>query len=322
MALGFLFASLRWVLYFGPLKRRIPVVRSNVELGYLMLNLPNLSFMVRVGQVRAIQALYEVPEQRNPDHLARSMLPWSQRIGCLIRGRFLLGRMRTQPFYHYVLARTRYYDQLFCDAITKSGVRSIVNIGCGGDTRAYRFQSLLNQYQVQVLECDQAEAIRAKQEVLRQQFGPNPNLSFQAIDLNDHEWPALADWLTQRQNEKTLVMLEGVSPYVSYNTFETFLKLLVDKLKPGSPVAYDYKHDAAAAEFGKSDRTAIPFRLRADAAVSAQFHLPLGLEQKAFELSEDLVSRLAPASTGHGSKRFDEDCLVQLVCKTAVNQTA
>jgi methyltransferase (TIGR00027 family) len=281
-----------------------------------MLNLPNLSFMVRVGQVRAIQALYESPEQRNPDHLARNILPLSQRLGCFIRGRFLLQRMRTQPFYHYVLARTRYYDQIFCDAITKGGVRSIVNIGCGGDTRAYRFQSLLAQYAVQVLECDQAQAIRAKQDVLRQQLGANPNLEFQAIDLNDREWPLLSNWLEQRRAEKTLVMLEGVSPYVSYDTFESFLKLLVARLKPGSQLAYDYKHDGAAADFGKSDRTVQPFRLRADAEVSASFHHPLGLEQQTFESSEDLMDRLAPISKKDGRKRFDEDCLVQLLCSS------
>lgn len=281
-----------------------------------MLNLPNLSFMVRVGQVRAIQATYESQEQRNPDNLARSMLPLSQRVGCFIRGRFFLRRMRNQPFYHFVLARTRYYDQIFRDAIEKDGVRYIVNIGCGGDTRAYRFKSLLTQYQVQVLECDQAEAIQAKQDVLRQQFGVNPNLEFQAIDLNDCEWPLLSNWLAQRRREKILVMLEGVSPYVSYNTFEAFLKFLVDRLKPGSPVAYDYKHDKAAADFGKSDRTAEPFRLRSDAEVSAAFHQPLGLEQQTFELSEDLMDRLAPALSKTGRKRFDEDCLVQLLCSS------
>lgn len=278
-----------------------------------MLNLPNLSFMVRIGQVRAIQAAYESTEQRNPDYLAQSILPISQRFGCFIRGRFFLKRMRKQPFYHYVLARTRYYDQIFSDAITKNGVRYIVNIGCGGDTRAYRFQSELKQHQVQVLECDQAEAIHVKQAVLRQQLGGNPHLEFQAIDLNDKEWPALSDWLVQRQHENILIMLEGVSPYVNRTNFELFLKFLVARLKPGSKLAYDYKREGVVVEFGKSDRTAEPFRLRADADVSAKFHQQVGFEQLAFELSENLSGRLASVLEKDGCKPFAEDCLIQLL---------
>lgn len=281
-----------------------------------MLNLPNLSFMVRIGQVRAIQAAYEAQEQRNPDYLASRILPMSQRLGCFIRGRFFLKRMRGQPFYQYVLARTRYYDQIFSDAITKNGVRYIVNIGCGGDTRAYRFQSQLSQYQVDVLECDQAQAIQVKQVVSRQQLGDNPHLEFQAIDLNDQEWPALSDWLERRQHETILIMLEGVSPYVNRNTFEAFLKFLYARLKPGSRLAYDYKREGVVVEFGKSDRTVEPFRLRADAAVSATFHQQVGFEQQTFELSENLTERLAPMAAKNACAAFAEDCLIQLL-KTA-----
>ncbi len=277
-----------------------------------MLNLPNLSFMVRIGQVRAIQAAYESQEQRNPDYLASRILPISQRVGCFIRGRFFLKRMRGQPFYQYVLARTRYYDQIFSDAITKQAVRYIVNIGCGGDTRAYRFQPQLSQYKVDVLECDQAEAIHVKQAVLQQQLGDNPHLAFQAIDLNETEWPALADWLEQRRNETILIMLEGVSPYVNRGNFEGFLAFLYARLKPGSLLAYDYKREGVVVEFGKSDRTVEPFRLRADADVSAKFHQRVGFEQQTFELSENLSERLAPGAAKHGCAPFAEDCLIQL----------
>ncbi|MFT3928827.1 MAG: class I SAM-dependent methyltransferase [Spongiibacteraceae bacterium] len=277
-----------------------------------MLNLPNLSFMVRIGQVRAIQALYEAKEQRNPDYLASRILPISQRVGCFIRGRFFLKRMRGQPFYQYVLARTRYYDQIFSDAIAQQGVRYIVNIGCGGDTRAYRFLLQLSQNNVNVLECDQAEAIHVKQAVLHQQLGDNSHLEFQAIDLNNKEWPELAAWLEQRRDEKILVMLEGVSPYVNRSNFEAFLAFLFDRLKPGSRLAYDYKREGVVAEFGKSDRTLEPFRLRADADVSAKFHQQVGFEQQAFELSENLSERLAPGAK-QGCAPFAEDCLIQLL---------
>jgi hypothetical protein len=49
------------------------------------MRLPNLSFLARVGQVRAIQSRYEAPENRNPDHLA-ARLPGGKRLECAVRG--------------------------------------------------------------------------------------------------------------------------------------------------------------------------------------------------------------------------------------------
>jgi O-methyltransferase involved in polyketide biosynthesis len=79
---------------------------------------------------------------------------------------------------------------VFLDTI-EAGVGSIVNIGCGSDTRAERFRLGLIQRGIQVLECDQAEAIEVKRRVATRSFGQNPQLSYQAIDLNDEDWPAL-----------------------------------------------------------------------------------------------------------------------------------
>src|SRR5262245_58479753 len=114
------------------------------------MRMPNFSFMVRVSQLRAIQARYEEPDCRNPDDAAVRLLPFAQRFSCMVRGCLFLARMRAQPFYPFLLARTRHYDRVFLDAID-AGVASIVNIGCGSDTRAERFRLGLTQRGIQVL---------------------------------------------------------------------------------------------------------------------------------------------------------------------------
>ena len=101
------------------------------------MNLPDLSYMMKVGQLRYIQSVYETAEYRNPDTLVGDLLPTLQRWGCDLRGRILLAKLRSQPFYYYVVARTKYYDAIFLEAICDD-VNFIVNIGCGSDTRAYR----------------------------------------------------------------------------------------------------------------------------------------------------------------------------------------
>jgi methyltransferase (TIGR00027 family) len=275
------------------------------------MKLPNLSFMVRVGQLRAIQARYEAEPNRNPDTAASALLPLAQRVGCVLRGRLFLNRTRAQPFYAFVLARTKYYDSVFNSAIAQ-GVRHIVNIGCGGDTRAHRFQSQRRQMSVGVVECDQPQAIGAKRRLVAKQLGPQERVDYLAIDLNDDDWPALRAWFAQHANDKLLIMLEGVSPYVAQASFDGFLRFVVAQTKPGSMLAYDFKHQQAAAAFGVSARAQQPFRLPAQAQATAHYHAGLGLQQLNFESSADLCRRLAPGLLRPSQKPFDEDCLVLL----------
>lgn len=278
------------------------------------MKLPNLSYMVKVGQLRTIQALYEQPEHRNPDDVARQFLPMGERLGCTLRGRFFLGRMRSQPFYPYVLARTRYYDQVFLDAI-EQGVQFIVNIGCGSDTRAYRFRQRLAAKGIGVVECDQADAIRVKQEIATRKtgtIGAVGHVEYLPIDLNDEAWPPLQRWLKAHAGAKLLVMLEGVSPYVQTTRFDAFLRHLGRDLAPGSLLAYDFKRTDTLPDFGRSERTREPFRLPVDREAAARFHAERGLRLDAFETCVELQDRLAPGLARQARSRFDEDCLLRL----------
>lgn len=269
--------------------------------------LPNLSFMMHVGQLRHIQWTYEAPEYRNPDAAVGGFLSFRQRFRCAVRGRLFLSRLPENPFYHFVLARTRYYDEVFLDAVYE-GARSIINIGCGSDTRAYRFAHILKQKSVTVLECDQPEAIRTKEAAARRHW-PTDHVRYIPLDLNDADPAGMAPVLDEVKRGPVLVMMEGVSPYVSSESFAAFLRLLAANLHPRSHLAYDFKIRGAADNFGRTDRVPQPFRLPADRAEVNAFHEAMGFQLRHMELSADLVKRLLPSAP----RLFTEDCSLRLI---------
>jgi methyltransferase (TIGR00027 family) len=271
--------------------------------------LPNLSKVMDVAWLRYIQSIHGSLEHRNPDTLVRRFIPIQKRWRAAWMGREALSRLQSDPFYYFLLARTRYYDQLLQEAVS-DGVRDIVLVGCGTDTRAYRFEPLLRSKGVRVLECDQAEVIGAK-ERLAKRWHHFDHVHYLPVDLNDGAWPQLQQWLGDRTGPKTLVMMEGVTVYVDATAFPRFLQLLAAELAPGSQVAYDFKIRGANDQLGRGGRTATPFRLPAVRDEVEAFHAARGLRLEHMELSTELSARFAPRQGDVSAPLFGEDVLVR-----------
>lgn len=280
------------------------------------MSLPDLSYLMTVAGLRYIQSIHEPADRRNPDTLVRQLLtPW-QRIRCHLRARLSLHSLRLQPFYYYVLARTRYYDEVYRSAIA-DGVAQIVNIGAGSDTRAYRFADELRRHQVRVLECDQPAATRMKELVAQRLWQPI-HVSYLPIDLNEAPWPDLEHWLSHHRRTRTLVLMEGVSPYVDSESFARLLKFLATALPSGSSLAYDFKLPRVNDALGRLSRTTEPFRLASGHEVVAAFHSALGYRLEHLERSADLTRRLVPSINSTNAPLFEEDVLVQLAVASLV----
>jgi methyltransferase (TIGR00027 family) len=263
-----------------------------------------------VARLRYIQSIHEAAERRNPDALVRHFIPALQRWRSAWLGRRELSKLRKDPFYYYLLARTKYYDQVVSDAVAE-GVQQIVSIGCGTDTRSFRFLRLLKSKRVTVLECDQPKAIRIKRRMATR-WRDADHVEYLSIDLNDEaSWPDLERWLKGRPG-KTLVMMEGVSPYVNDDAFERFLLVLARQLAIGSFVAYDFKVQGANDNFGREDGILRPFRLSRSRDQVAAFHGAFGLHLEHMESSAELCARLLPASRESHASPFMEDGLVRL----------
>jgi methyltransferase (TIGR00027 family) len=263
-----------------------------------------------VAQLRFIQSVHESPERRNPDMLVQHFIPIVQRLRGTWLSRKKLSRLRADPFYYYLLARTKHYDQAVNDAVS-DGVQRIVSVGAGSDTRAYRFMQLLHSKGVRVLECDQPQAIYEKQRIAKR-LGRFDHVDYFSIDLNDDSWPELDRSLGDCTGPKTLVLIEGVSPYVNDSSFTRFLLLLATKLSAGSHVAYDFKIRGVKDDFGRVGRTQRPFRLSSESDEVAAFHEANGFRLERTELSSELCSRLLPGLAESGAPLFSEDALVRL----------
>jgi methyltransferase (TIGR00027 family) len=263
-----------------------------------------------VARLRYIQSVHERPEWRNPDRLVRHFIPFLERCRLAWVGQQEVSKLRENPFYYYLVARTKYYDQVLSEAVA-DGVQSIVNVGCGTDTRAYRFSHLFNRRGIRVLECDRPEAIRAKQRIVKR-WQDGQHIEYLQIDLNAGAWPDLARWL--QKAGRTLVLMEGVSPYIDDVSFGRFLSLLASTLAAGSQVAYDFKVRGFDDDLGREGRTRRPFRLptaNGDGDVAA-FHEAHGLQLEHLELSSQLWARQLPGVENPVVPAFAEDVLVQL----------
>jgi methyltransferase (TIGR00027 family) len=277
------------------------------------MGLPDLSNSMYVAHLRYIQSIHESPQRRNPDTLVRHFIPILARLRTAWLGREELSKLRADPFYYYLVARTKYYDQVFNEAVS-DGVRQIVNVGCGSDTRAYRFKHFLCSKGVKVLECDQPNAIHAKQQVAKR-WRCFDYVEYLPIDLNNDTWPELEHWLADRTRTKALVLIEGVSPYVNGSNFGQFLVLLATRLPPGSHVAYDFKIRGVHDDFGRVGRIQEPFRLSQASDEVATFHEAHGFRLEHMELSSELCARLLPGLANSALTLFSEDGLVRLQVK-------
>jgi methyltransferase (TIGR00027 family) len=270
------------------------------------MNLPNVSELMNVGKLRYIQAVFESGEYRNPDAMIGVFLSMSQRLDCVVRGTLLKSRLRANPFYYYILARTKYYEEVFLDAVRNS-VTCIVNIGCGSDTRAYRFADVLKHKGITVLECDQPQAIHSKHKIAAQHWSTD-HIGYVPLDLNETGWTDFGRLLDERCTGPVLVMMEGVSPYIRSASFKAFLRLLSAKLHPDSFLAYDFKIKGLRDEFGRSASAPETFRLSTDRTAVAAYHNAIGFQLQHMELSTELTRRLLPQAP----LLFDQDCLLRL----------
>jgi methyltransferase (TIGR00027 family) len=335
MPVDYLYTSLRLMTGF---MRRTPhlrceaTVQAMVRLGSLNASmalfrktlapsarLPNLSSSLNVGRLRYIQSLHEPPSRRNPDTLVKRFFPLGERVRLRFLPRKDLAVLRSDPFYYYLVARTRHYDKVFCEAIA-DGVQQILNVGCGTDTRSYRFQELIRAKKVSVMECDQRDAISVKEQ-LAKAWNRLARIEYSAIDLNGGDWSSVGRWLRASPGGKALVIMEGVSPYVSEDAFGRFLDFLAGTLPAGSQLAYDFKCRGIADGYGQGGATIRPFRLPATRDDVAAFHKGHGFQLDTFDSSADLSRRLLPGIDA--GPLFQEDGLVRLLANraTAANLT-
>ncbi len=187
---------------------------------------------------RAASYLESNPLLKSDDHIAVKLLPrfvkYLLKLGILN----LKGRISPEGIYPYVIARTKYIDSIFQNAV-KNGVEQVVIFGAGFDSRAIRLTD--QNTNIKVYEIDTNFTLNAK----TKQFGkrglvkPENNI-YMPIDFDKEKIKLKLDDSSFNISKKTLFILEGLIMYLSEKAIDDTFKLINDYSLPGSLLVFDY----------------------------------------------------------------------------------
>jgi methyltransferase (TIGR00027 family) len=134
------------------------------------------------------------------------------------------------------ICRKRYIDDRLVEALG-TGINSVVILGSGLDTYAYRIPMLST---LQVYEVDLPQTIAYKEGKLQQLYGSVPS-HVKLIPI-DFDRQALGDVLTSHgytYDQKSFFIWEGVTQYISETAVRTVFKFLAGT-RPGSRIVFTY----------------------------------------------------------------------------------
>jgi len=136
------------------------------------------------------------------------------------------------------IARTRYIDDLLSFTI-RNGVRQVIILGAGFDTRASRLEFLKS---VPVIEIDHPNTSNYKIDVYKTQIGILPqNVTYCQIDFNKESLEDLDMKNLFNFDTPTTIIWEGVTNYLTVNAVDNSFAF-ISKFPSGSFVVFTYVH--------------------------------------------------------------------------------
>jgi len=189
---------------------------------------------------RAISSLEENPCYKSDDHLALVLLPASIKFLISIPAirRFFIKKMPAKGIYEYIIARTKYFDAVFKEALTE-GFDQILLFGAGFDTRALRFASLAGRVKVFELDVPHTQNAKISQYRSRKLAVP-PNLIFIPIDFDKESLPDKLESAGFEKNRRSLFVLEGLLMYLQQESVDETFRVIRSFAGKGSEVVFDY----------------------------------------------------------------------------------
>jgi methyltransferase (TIGR00027 family) len=196
---------------------------------------------VGVAAVRAAESMKPDGERVCYDPYAKYFLDGIYRTASIsfLRKVFVYFGERAVPGAHgFVVSRTRYIDDYLQHCI-EDGMKQLVILGAGYDSRAYRFDRLKGE--VKVFEVDHQSTQRLKINRLLKVLNKLPKyVIYVAIDFDREN---LADKLLESEydrNLKTLFIWEGVTAYLTSQAVDDTLAFVTNNAGRGSSIIFDY----------------------------------------------------------------------------------
>lgn len=195
---------------------------------------------VAVCQFRAIAAQHPDRKLRNKDFLAAKLCGGNY----FLPDEYAMARPQIDSapeeyaFFFYVNARTHHIDTQLDKAVTE-GIRQVVVLGAGFDSRAYRFHSLYPE--LDFFEVDLPTMSSTKQQAVTRVLGGLPRyVHYVPIDFETQSLESVLSKAGYDSNKKTLFILEGVLMYVDEAGDSATFEFIRSHSPSGSMVVYDY----------------------------------------------------------------------------------
>lgn len=177
---------------------------------------------------------------KSDDHIAPLLLPNGLRPFLRMPpARRLFARMfAPRGIYEYVIARTKYIDNVFGKALAEHFDQVLI-FGAGFDTRAVRFQNAMGNTKVFELDVPITQQAKIGQYKNRGVAVP-ANLTFIAIDFDKETLPEKLEQAGFRKQQRSLFILEGLLMYLQSASVDQTFQTIREYAGKGSWIVFDY----------------------------------------------------------------------------------
>lgn len=145
--------------------------------------------------------------------------------------------------YGFPVVRTRVIDDLLEERL-RDGIKQLVIIGAGFDSRAYRFKEIPGK--VTVFEIDHPATQGLKTKKVKKLLGGFPgHVLYVPVDLDrDDLWAGLME-KGYVSTVRTLYICEGLTMYLGGDAIDGMFSSIAGCSGPGSIIVFDYAYESA-----------------------------------------------------------------------------
>lgn len=204
---------------------------------------------------RASENLMDESVRIVSDEYAQYLLPYKYRLflHCMRNKRFYnkmmeLRQKMTPGIYGNIICRTRYIDDCIIQNVN-NGIKSIVNLGAGLDTRPVRLNFLRD---VPYYEIDQTDVIVYKQKTIeKNNLLHLYNTYYISMDFETSNLRKALSDAGYNFIGPTLFIMEGVTQYISKEAFQDNLSMITSAPK-GSVFVFSYVPTETFSQFERN----------------------------------------------------------------------
>lgn len=194
-----------------------------------------------IASLRALACYEEDPLIHGNDNMAELFLPENKRTPLkTTEYRPIIKKAVPEGLFEYVIARTKYYDELFLNYLNQK-IPQIVLLGAGYDSRAYRYANQIRNSKI--YEVDTSATQNVKRQILKDNAVEiHPNVLYVTADFEQDEWFQRLYDAGYQSSMQTLYIWEGVTFYLAPKSVDSMLSLLRQHSLNESILSFDYQY--------------------------------------------------------------------------------